>query len=69
MEKAPIRWAMNDMPKTGDSWLPVMSAEEVGKVRAFHESFPQYEPTPLASMHHAAKRLGVPQRNAGGEPA
>lgn len=59
MDKAAIKWTMNRMPKTDDKWLSVMSTEFVKKVRAFHQSFPQYAPTPLASMHHAAKRLGV----------
>jgi len=59
MEKAPIKWMMNHMPQTDDRWLHVMSMEEISKVRAFHKSFPQYEPTPLASMRQAAKRLGL----------
>lgn len=59
MEKAPIRWAMNTMPKTDDKWLSVMSAEEVEKVLAFHKSFPQYARTPLAQLSGAAGRLGL----------
>ena len=53
-----IKWVMNRMPKTEDAWLPVMAESEIKKVRAFHESFPQYERTPLVSLAHAAARLG-----------
>ncbi len=59
MKNLPIQWVMNRMPETDDKWLPVMSIDEVKKVRAFHRSFPQYAPTPLASLEHAAKRLGL----------
>lgn len=59
MEKTPIRWEMNTMPKTDDKWLSVMSAEEVEKVLAFHKSFPQYARTPLAQLSGAAGRLGL----------
>ena len=34
-----IKWAVNEMPKTDDSQLQVMSLENVAKARAFHESF------------------------------
>ena len=54
-----IQWIMNRMPKTQDAWLPVMGEDEIKKVRAFHESFPQYERTPLVSLKHAAKQLGL----------
>ena len=54
-----IKWVMNRMPKTEDAWLPVMAENEIKKVRAFHESFPQYERTPLVSLAHAAARLGL----------
>ena len=37
--------AVNQMPKTDDHNLPIMSTEEVKKARAFHESFPQYTKT------------------------
>ena len=37
-----IKWAVNKMPKTADSNLPIMGLDEVRKARAFHESFPQY---------------------------
>lgn len=59
MNEQPIKWTMNCMPKTDDRWLSVMSTDEVKKVRAFHRSFPQYAPTPLADLRHAAARLGI----------
>ena len=37
-----IKWVRNEMPKTDDKQLAVMSLENVAKARAFHESFPQY---------------------------
>ena len=45
-----IQWAKNNMPKTADKQLAVMSLENVGKARKFHESFPQYSVTPLAQL-------------------
>ncbi len=59
MEKKTIHFTMNHMPKTGDPWLSVMSMKAVRKVRAFHCSFPQYAPTPLAALSHTAERLGL----------
>ena len=59
MNDRPIQWVMNRMPKTEDNWLSVMSEDEIRKVRAFHESFPQYAPTPLCTLDHAAKELGI----------
>lgn len=54
-----IKWAVNKMPKTADSNLPVMGLDEVRKARAFHESFPQYSVTPLAKLDRMASRLGL----------
>lgn len=59
MEQAPIQWVMNRMPKTDDAWLSAMGEEEIAKVRAFHRSFPQYAPTPLANLSHLAETLGL----------
>ncbi|MBQ7886635.1 MAG: diaminopropionate ammonia-lyase [Clostridia bacterium] len=59
MNRAPIKWVMNRMPKSDDAWLQVMSTGEVEKVRAFHRSFPQYAPTPLISLAHKAETLGL----------
>ncbi len=54
-----IKWVSNQMPKTEDKQLPVMSLEHVKKARAFHESFPQYSRTPLAELDGMAKELGL----------
>ena len=54
-----IKWAVNEMPKTDDSQLQVMSLENVAKARAFHESFPQYSVTPLVKLDHMAAYLGL----------
>lgn len=40
-----IKWAVNKMPKTADTNLPIMGLEEIKKARTFHESFPQYSKT------------------------
>ena len=54
-----IRWAKNSMPKTADKQLAVMSLENVGKARKFHERFPQYSVTPLAQLKGMAEHLGL----------
>lgn len=54
-----IKWAANQMPKTEDKNLPIMSLEEVKKARAFHESIPQYKKTPLANLEKMAEELGL----------
>lgn len=54
-----IKWAKNELPKTDDKELAVMAPEESAKARAFHESFPQYEKTPLRSLKHLADFLAL----------
>ena len=54
-----VKWTMNRMPKTEDPWLSEMSRDAIAKVRAFHESFPQYAVTPLVSLAGAAERMGL----------
>jgi len=54
-----IKWVSNEMPKTDDKELEVMSLDSVRKARAFHESFPQYTKTPLANLSHMAAYLGI----------
>ncbi len=54
-----IRWIDNHMPKTDDKHLEVMSVENIKKARHFHESFPQYAVTPLASLKGLSKELGL----------
>ena len=55
----PIKWTINEMPKTDDKYLNLMSIESLEKALVFHESFPQYSITPLANLKQMAKYLGV----------
>ena len=57
MEK--IQWVINRMTPAEGQWLPLMAQESVDQVRAFHRSFPQYEPTPLQHLQVLAKELGL----------
>ena len=59
MKNTAIQWVMNTMSETEDAYLNTMSPDEVEKVIAFHRSFPQYAPTPLVSLAHAAGELGL----------
>ncbi len=54
-----ITWTMNALPKTDDAYLASFSSEHAAAARAFHESFPQYAPTPLAHLKCQAKHLGL----------
>ena len=54
-----IQYILNAMPKSGDRYLPLMSAANIAQVRAFHGSFPQYAVTPLAKLDGMAGRLGL----------
>lgn len=54
-----ILWAQNNMPKTEDKQLEVMSVENITKARKFHQSFPQYSVTPLAKLTGMAAHLGI----------
>lgn len=55
-----MKWVGNRMPKTGAAKeLGLMSLEEIAKVRRFHESFPQYRQTPLASLEALARDRGL----------
>jgi len=54
-----IKWTANELPKTADRNLALLSIEHAKEVKAFHESFPQYETTPLAQLTNLAKLIGV----------
>ncbi len=54
-----IQYAGNTLPKSEDRWLSVMSLEHVARARAFHQSFPQYAPTPLVALPGLARRMGL----------
>ena len=57
--KEQIKWVLNQMPKSEDKQLPIMSLDNVSKARSFHSSFPQYSITPLDRLDGMAKYLGV----------
>lgn len=52
-----IEWKINTMPKTNDKNLAIMDVKEVEKAQKFHQSFPQYKPTPLVNLKEMAKYL------------
>lgn len=54
-----IQWELNRMPAGDDSWLSLMTPDAIKEVRAFHESFPQYAPTPLWRLDAMAQKLGL----------
>ena len=54
-----MKWAINHLPPSEDSKLPIMSVPEVQKARAFHKSFPQYTETPLTKLPCMADYLGL----------
>lgn len=58
-EKNLIKWTLNTMPKSDDKKLTHTSVEEMQKAGAFHESFPQYEVTPLRRLQNLADYLGL----------
>lgn len=54
-----IRWIDNQMPKDNDAYTHLMDEKTISLVRHFHESFPQYQPTPLVSLPKMAEYLGL----------
>lgn len=56
-----IKWTANTLPKTEDRKLSLLSIEHAKEVKAFHESFPQYEKTPLVQLSKMAEYLGLKQ--------
>jgi len=54
-----ILWTQNKMKKSLGVSTDFLSATEIAKAKAFHASFPEYSETPLRSLDHLAKRLGV----------
>lgn len=57
MEK--INWVANELPKSEDKNLEIMSLENVNSAREFHKSFPQYSQTPLVNLKNLAGYLGL----------
>lgn len=54
-----LEYCINTMPTTDDKNLSIMTIEKVKKARAFHESFPQYEETPLRNLKNMARYLNI----------
>ncbi len=54
-----LKWVANNLPRPEKDNLEVMALGEVKKAREFHESFPQYEVTPLQNLAKLAEMLGV----------
>lgn len=54
-----IKWVSNNLPKTDNKMLAIMTPEKVAKATAFHKSFPEYRQTPLAELDNMAKFLGL----------
>ena len=54
-----LKWTVNEVPKSDDKHLELMSEENVKKANEFHRSFPQYSLTPLQNLSSLAKYLGV----------
>lgn len=54
-----LNWIKNEVPKSDDSYLDLMSEENVKKANEFHKSFPQYSVTPLRKLSALAQYLGV----------
>ena len=54
-----IKWAVNTMPKTEDANLSIMSIDNVATAKNFHQSFPQYQVTPLTRLSEMARYLGL----------
>ena len=54
-----LKWTVNEVPKSDDKHLELMSEENVKKANEFHRSFPQYSVTPLQILSSIAKYLGL----------
>lgn len=54
-----IAWTKNQMKKSIGVSTTAFSAGEIAKAKAFHESFAEYEKTPLCSLDSLANKLQV----------
>lgn len=55
----PINWVINSMRNDDKTNLDIMALQNITKARDFHQTFPQYAPTPLADLKGLAKNLGL----------
>ena len=54
-----LKFTQNQMSKTEDNYTPLMSIGNVRDAYYFHKSFPEYSVTPLHSLKHMARYLGI----------
>lgn len=55
-----IKWVKNQMcDKQDKAAIDFLSRQEIGEVREFHKSFPEYGKTPLRQLNELAAYLGV----------
>lgn len=58
-----IKWQDNKLPKSTveqkEALISFLSDNEIKKAKAFHESFPNYKPTPLVKLSGLSKEIGV----------
>ena len=54
-----LKWTVNQVQKSDDRYLDLMSEKNVAKANEFHKSFPQYTVTPLQKLSSLASYLGV----------
>lgn len=54
-----IQWEANKMQGKEKTSTDFLSEKEIQKAKQFHQSFPEYSITPLRSLNHLAKFLGV----------
>lgn len=58
MEK--ILWKLNTLPKTDkEGCIEFLSRDEVSKAKNFHESFSEYDKTPLVELNELAKKIDL----------
>ncbi|MGG7078956.1 diaminopropionate ammonia-lyase [Clostridium sardiniense] len=58
MEK--ILWKLNTLPKTNkEGCIEFLSRGEVSKAKNFHESFSEYDKTPLVELNELAKKIDL----------
>lgn len=58
MEK--ILWKLNTLPKTNkEGCIEFLSRSEVSKAKNFHESFSEYDKTPLVELNNLAEKIGL----------
>ena len=54
-----LKWTVNNVARSDDKFLDLMSEANVRKANEFHKSFPQYTVTPLQKLSALASYLGV----------